>query len=373
MSISWPERHFSTCRRKRCSFSIAAFFSSSAPCRSRSSNSRVRQLCDSSRIRASTSCFSAVSLSYFSAHSTRCAVRSSSFFARKSCDLSCASCSSRFVRSSSVASFARATSFCPSILASPCSCAFSFFSSVFSSILDSALFFCSSSFNVRSSCMVNFTSLSYSAYSCASSCSSDFTASETSFSRRFTSKSSSWSFRSSSAFETRPAKPCSPTGFCSSFFASSSSVCIRARSCSIFTKFPCAFGFSFRFRHSAWLDSRNAAETSTIFCCTFWNSPLFISPFRVPRLWIKASYCFSSSRCSLMIREISSPMNWVSSSRSPPPRLERKLSFFTALSIRICARSASTGFSLFIFDWDKSLCCWTRNQMEHCRYYSASG
>mmetsp|Transcript_91008 Transcript_91008/g.217130 ORF Transcript_91008/g.217130 Transcript_91008/m.217130 type:complete len:235 (+) Transcript_91008:390-1094(+) len=210
-------------------------------------------------------------------------------------------------RSSSSMSF---FSICAWIRSSACSLARSFFSSNLNSISLMVLFFCSSSFNSLISWLAILVSFSWSALSRCNSASRSFTAWEFFCSFFLTSLRRSCSRRSASTFATRFWKDMSIR----SVFVSSSHSWTCDRSACIFWRLPCTFGFSFKLRHKLLLLSLSLCATSWISFCVSINLALLQRPFSCPRAAINSSYFRSKSRCSWMMREISSPINCVSSS-----------------------------------------------------------
>mmetsp|Transcript_33783 Transcript_33783/g.80518 ORF Transcript_33783/g.80518 Transcript_33783/m.80518 type:complete len:223 (+) Transcript_33783:583-1251(+) len=205
--------------------------------------------------------------------------------------------------------------------------------------------FWSSSFRSLISWLANFVSFSLSRYSRCSSASRCFTMRETSRSFLFTSFRRSCSLRSASTLATRFAKEASQR----SLFVSSSHSWTCALSACILKRFPCTFGFSFRFLQRLLLLSLSLWATSWISLCVSWYLALLQRPLSWPRIAINSSYLRSRSRCSCMMREISSPMYCVSSSAWPGllfDILVRNCSFFRASSKSTCALKASTSDSL---------------------------
>mmetsp|Transcript_23319 Transcript_23319/g.59527 ORF Transcript_23319/g.59527 Transcript_23319/m.59527 type:complete len:243 (+) Transcript_23319:529-1257(+) len=228
-----------------------------------------------------------------------------------------------------------------------CSRALSFFSSNLNSMSLMVLFLCSSSLRSLISWLASFVSFSWSACSRRSSACSWFTVCVASLSFFLTSLSRSCSRRSASTLATRFWKDISTR----SLFVSSSHSCTCARSACIFSKLPCTLGFSLRFRQRLLLLSLRRCATSWISVCVNLNFALLQRPFSWPRAAMSSSYLRSRSRCSWMMREISSPINWVSSSPCTDALVEmlvRKLSFLSASSNSTCARKASTSDRLKI-------------------------
>mmetsp|Transcript_60103 Transcript_60103/g.158104 ORF Transcript_60103/g.158104 Transcript_60103/m.158104 type:complete len:375 (+) Transcript_60103:236-1360(+) len=274
-------------------------------------------------------------------HSSFCSFSASSFSARKLCARSWTVCSFSCPFTSASYSSLSFFSICAWMRRSASSRALSFFSSNLYSMSLMVLFFCSSSFSSLISWLANFVSFSWSACSRRSSACSWFTVCVASRSFFFTSPSRSCSRRSASTFATRFWKDISMR----SLFVSSSHSTTCVRSACILARLPCTLGFSFRLRQRLLLLSLRRWATSWISVCVFMNFALLQRPFSAPLAAMSSSYLRSRSRCSWMMREISSPINWVSSSPDTDAlveMLERKLSFLSASSSSTCARKAST-------------------------------
>merc|ERR1719284_1991898 len=172
------------------------------------------------------------------------------------------------------------------------------------------LFFCSSSLSSLISRSASSVSFKLSLICCFMSSSKRFTACDASFSFLRTSFSFSCSRFSLSTFATRFAKDISWS--MRSPLVSSSQLCTWYLSACIFCKLPCTLGFSFKFRQRLLLLSFKRCATLWISVWVSLKAALLHSPFSWLRVWMSSSYLRSRSRCSWIMREISSPMNCVS-------------------------------------------------------------
>lgn len=123
-----------------------------------------------------------------------------------------------------------------------------------------------------------------------------------------------------------------------------SRLCSAARSAWILVRFSAMLGFPFRLRASSLLDSRSARATLRMASWFSWNLALFDCALSALRWPTSSSYCASSTRCSWMIRVISSPTICESSSRCAITSGvidARKLSFSSASSMIDETRAAS--------------------------------